>query len=95
MQTMTSSYTNSALVKPPPDEGGEGHLQRKKAAVRNGTTLGGNSYFLFCKAQIFIRDAKIGMKPILRDSARWRVSWALQVPLKMAVFNMNSKWDLS
>lgn len=92
---MTGSYANSALVKPSPDEKGEGNFQIKKAAVRNGTTLSGNSHFLFCKAQIFIRDAKTGMKPILRDSARWRGSRALQVPLKMAVFNMNSKWDLS
>lgn len=44
---MTGSYINSALVKPPPDERGEGHLQRRKAAVRNGTSLDGDSYFLF------------------------------------------------
>lgn len=69
---MTDSYINSALVKPPPDEGGKGHLQRRKAAVRNGTTLGGDSHFLFWETQIFIRDAKTGMKPILRDGVRWR-----------------------
>lgn len=63
---------NSALVKPPPDEEGEEPLQRRKAAVRNGTTLGGVSHFLFWEGQIFIRDAKTGMKPTLRDGVRWR-----------------------
>lgn len=86
---MTVSYMNSALVKPPPDERSEGHPQRRKAAVRNGTTLGGNSHFPFWEAQIFIRDAKTGMKPILKDGVRRTWSWVLQAPLKMTVFNMN------
>lgn len=80
---------NSALVKSPPDKAGEGHLQRRKAAARNGTTLGGDSHFPFWEAQIFIRDAKTGTKPILRDDVRQRWSQALQAPLKMAAFNMN------
>lgn len=86
---ITGSDRNLALVKPPPDEEGKGNLQRRKAALRNGTILGGYSHFLFWEAQIFIRDAKTGMKPILRHGVRWRWIWVLQEPLKMVVFGMN------
>jgi len=63
---------NSALVKPPSDEGSGGHLQRRRAAVRNGAILGGDFRFQFWEAQIFIRDGKTGRKPVLRDGVRWR-----------------------
>lgn len=69
---MTGYYRNSAVVRPPTDKVGKGHLQRSKAALRNETSQGGNSHYPLWEAQIFTRDVKTGMKPILRTGVRRR-----------------------
>ena len=69
---MTGCYRNSAVVRPPTDKVGKGHLQRSKAVLRNETSLGGNSHSPLWEAQIFTRDAKTRMKPILRTDVKRR-----------------------
>jgi len=59
--------------------------------VRNETRLDENPHSPVWKAQIFIRDAKTEVKPILRIGCWMEVKQRVASPSKNAVSNMNLK----